>query len=157
MEHGNELRLPWKAGKFLINWAIISFSKGLCCVELITYLQLRGLWNDWNSACNRCLYITWYRGLAIIHKYRTALFSTFAMFYLHYRMCKAKAKQSRYTPWWRLVGGRRYSSYSFLTLILDGGGWSASRPGRALPRGKDFRYPLYRRLGGPQSRSGHKG
>jgi hypothetical protein len=24
-----------------------------------------------------------------------------------------------------------------------------------LPRGKDPRYPLYRRLGGPQSRSGH--
>jgi hypothetical protein len=31
-----------------------------------------------------------------------------------------------------------------------------SRPGRALPRGKDPRYPLYRRLGGPQSRSGHR-
>jgi hypothetical protein len=38
-----------------------------------------------------------------------------------------------------------------------GGEWSASRPGRALPRGKDPRYPLYRRLGGPQSRSGHRG
>jgi hypothetical protein len=36
------------------------------------------------------------------------------------------------------------------------GEWSASRPGRALPRGKDPRYPLYRRLGGPQSRSGHR-
>ena len=30
---------------------------------------------------------------------------------------------------------------------------SASRPGRSLPPGKT-RYPLYRRLGGPQSRSG---
>jgi hypothetical protein len=41
--------------------------------------------------------------------------------------------------------------------VLDGGEWSASRPGRALPQGKDPRYPLYRRLGGPQSRSGHRG
>jgi hypothetical protein len=31
---------------------------------------------------------------------------------------------------------------------------SASRPGRFLPPGKN-RYPLYRRLGGPQGRSGH--
>jgi hypothetical protein len=60
-------------------------------------------------------------------------------------------------PWWRLGGKRRYSSYSFLTSALDGGEWSASRPGRALPRGKDTRYPLYRRVGGPQSRSGHTG
>jgi hypothetical protein len=67
-----------------------------------------------------------------------------------------KAKQSHYTPRWRL-GERKYSSYSFLTSALDGGEWSASRPGRALPRGKDPRYPLYRRLGVPQSRSGHRG
>jgi hypothetical protein len=67
-----------------------------------------------------------------------------------------KVKQSRYTPWRRL-GERRYSSYSFTTSALDGGEWSASRPGRSLPRGKDPRYPLYRRLGGPQSRSGHRG
>ena len=34
---------------------------------------------------------------------------------------------------------------------LDGGGWSTPRPGRLTP-GKN-RYPLYRRLGGPQGRS----
>jgi hypothetical protein len=33
-------------------------------------------------------------------------------------------------------GERMYSSYSFLTSELDGGEWSASRPGRALPPGK---------------------
>ena len=38
-------------------------------------------------------------------------------------------------------------------LALDGGGWSTSRPGYFYPRGKT-RYPLYRRLGGPQGRSG---
>ena len=33
------------------------------------------------------------------------------------------------------------------------GEWSAARPGRTLPPRKT-RYPLYRRLGGPQGRSG---
>ena len=33
------------------------------------------------------------------------------------------------------------------------GEWSAARPGRILPPGKN-RYPLFRRLGGPQGRSG---
>ena len=36
---------------------------------------------------------------------------------------------------------------------LEVGEWSAARPGRTLPPGKT-RYPLYRRLGGPQDRSG---
>jgi hypothetical protein len=54
-------------------------------------------------------------------------------------------------------GERRYNSFSFLTSALDGGEWATSRLGRALSRGKDPRYPLYRRLGGPQSRSGHRG
>jgi hypothetical protein len=48
------------------------------------------------------------------------------------------------------MGGRRYSSYSFFTSALDGGERSASRPSHTLARGKDPRYPLYRRLGGPQ-------
>jgi hypothetical protein len=40
-----------------------------------------------------------------------------------------------------------------MTTALEGGEGSASRPGRSLPPGKT-RYPLYRRLGGPQGRSG---
>jgi len=40
-----------------------------------------------------------------------------------------------------------------MTAALEGGEWSAARPGRTLPPGKT-RYPLYRRLDGPQSRSG---
>jgi hypothetical protein len=47
-------------------------------------------------------------------------------------------------------GERKYSSFSFLALELDEGEWSASRPGRALLRGKDPRYPLDRSLGGRQ-------
>jgi hypothetical protein len=40
-----------------------------------------------------------------------------------------------------------------MTTALEGGEWSAARPGRTLPPGKTW-YPLYRRLGGPQGRSG---
>jgi hypothetical protein len=41
--------------------------------------------------------------------------------------------------------GEEVGLYSFSILALGGGGWSAPRPGR---------FPLYRRLGGPQDRSG---
>jgi len=40
-----------------------------------------------------------------------------------------------------------------MTAALEGDEWSAARPGRTLPPGKT-RYPFYRRLGGPQGRSG---
>ena len=40
-----------------------------------------------------------------------------------------------------------------MTAVLEGGEWSAALPGRTLPPGKT-RYPFYRRLGGPQGRSG---
>jgi len=40
-----------------------------------------------------------------------------------------------------------------MTAALEGGEWSAAGLGRTLPLGKT-RYPLYRRLGGPQGRFG---
>ena len=40
-----------------------------------------------------------------------------------------------------------------MITALEGGEWSAARPGRTLPPGKT-RYPFYRRLCGPQTRSG---
>ena len=40
-----------------------------------------------------------------------------------------------------------------MSAALEGGEWSAAGPCRTLPPGKT-RYPLYRRLGGPQGRSG---
>jgi len=40
-----------------------------------------------------------------------------------------------------------------MTAALEGGEWSAARPGRTLPPGKT-RDPFYRKLGGPQGRSG---
>ena len=50
-------------------------------------------------------------------------------------------------------GELRYSSTLSLSSTLDMGGWSTPRPSRFTPR-KDLRYPLYRRLGGLQGRSG---
>jgi hypothetical protein len=55
-----------------------------------------------------------------------------------------KVKLSHYMPW-RHMGGdevRRHSSYSYLTSALDGGEWSVSRPGRALPPGKGSAVPI---------------
>jgi hypothetical protein len=40
-----------------------------------------------------------------------------------------------------------------MTSAPEGGEWSAARPDRTLPPEKT-RYPLYRRLGGPQGQSG---
>ena len=40
-----------------------------------------------------------------------------------------------------------------MTAALERGEWSAARPDRTLPPG-ETRYPFYRRLGGPQGRSG---
>jgi hypothetical protein len=49
-------------------------------------------------------------------------------------------------------GGVEVTLYSFSTSALGGGGCSAPRPGHFTP-GKDP-VPIYRRLGGPQGRSG---
>jgi hypothetical protein len=46
-----------------------------------------------------------------------------------------------------LGGKRRYSSYSFTTSALDGGEWSVSRPGRALPPGKEPPVPIVQEAG----------
>jgi hypothetical protein len=40
-----------------------------------------------------------------------------------------------------------YSSYSFTTSALDGGEWSVSRPGRALPPGKGSPVPIVQEAG----------
>jgi hypothetical protein len=45
----------------------------------------------------------------------------------------------------------RYN-YFFFNLGARWGGWSKPRPGRFTP-GKETQHPLYRRLGGPQSRT----
>jgi hypothetical protein len=42
----------------------------------------------------------------------------------------------------RCFGGEEYSSYSFLTLALDGVKWSASCPSHTLPSGKEPPVPI---------------
>jgi hypothetical protein len=45
------------------------------------------------------------------------------------------------------LGVEAYSSYSFTTSALDEGGWSALRPGRALPPGKGPPVPIVQEAG----------
>jgi hypothetical protein len=52
-----------------------------------------------------------------------------------------KVKQSHSTPM-EAQRKRIDSCYSFMTSALDGGEWSASRPGRALPPGKGPPVPI---------------
>jgi hypothetical protein len=57
----------------------------------------------------------------------------------------------------RLQGKRIHSSYSFLNLALDGVSGQRQAPAALYPRRKDPWYTLDRRMGGPQSWSGHRG
>jgi hypothetical protein len=52
-----------------------------------------------------------------------------------------------YTHTRRYMYRCRYSSYSFSTLALDGGEWSASRPGRALAPEKGPHVPIVQEAG----------
>ena len=52
-------------------------------------------------------------------------------------------------------GGVEVYRYSFFNLGTRWGGWSTHRPGRFTP-GKERGYPLYRRLGESQGRSGRE-
>jgi hypothetical protein len=54
------------------------------------------------------------------------------------------------------LGGDEYSSYSFKTSALDGVSGQRHALAALYPQGKDPFYRLYRRLGEPQSRSGHR-
>jgi hypothetical protein len=62
-------------------------------------------------------------------------------------MLKANAKVVPLHVTKVLGGERRYSSYLFSTSTLDGGEWSASRPGRALVPGKGPPVPIVQEAG----------
>jgi hypothetical protein len=57
----------------------------------------------------------------------------------------------------KTYGGVDIYIHVFLTSAVVGGEWSASRLGLFTAKGNSPRYPLYRRLGGPQSRCGRRG
>ena len=73
------------------------------------------------------------------------------IFFMNNKSQKGKAhpRTSHEGPKWEI----KYSSILSLTSALDGGGWLTSRPGRFTPR-KQIRYPVYKRIGEPHSRSG---
>jgi hypothetical protein len=62
-------------------------------------------------------------------------------------MIKVKKQSDPATHHGGAWGERRHRSYSFLTLALDRGEWSASRPGRALPPGKGPPVPIVQEAG----------
>jgi hypothetical protein len=68
-------------------------------------------------------------------------------------MIKVKLSHTHHTG---AKGERGYSSDSLFTSPLDGGEWLASGPGHPLHLENEPRYPLDRRLGGPQSWSGYR-
>jgi len=74
-------------------------------------------------------------------------------------MSPVKAKLSLWlsTAPWRRYRGVDVKLQAVYTSTLDGNQWSSSRSGRFTPWKKSFRYPLLRRMGGPQSRSGRVG
>jgi hypothetical protein len=55
------------------------------------------------------------------------------------------------------LGGEGYGSYSFLTLTLDGVNGQLHAPATLYPRVKEPRYPLDRKLDGPQNWYEHRG
>jgi hypothetical protein len=66
-----------------------------------------------------------------------------------------QVKQSHNTrteAWWRM-----YSSYSFTSSALDGVRGQRHALAALNPLGKGSRYPLDKRLGGPQSLCGPRG
>jgi hypothetical protein len=70
--------------------------------------------------------------------------SSFQFIFTSYPFINAKAVPLHTM---KALGGKEYSSYSFLTLALDGGEWSASRPGRALVPGKGPPVPIVQQAG----------
>ena len=78
--------------------------------------------------------------------------------YGYFMLCKVKVQYTFVQALRLCTGrtahrGRRGIALPFHDHGTRRGERSASRPGRSLPPGKD-RYPLYRRLGVPQGRSG---
>jgi hypothetical protein len=122
----------------MYNCIQMSWSYVLCNSRLLsTALVCRGIIYPWHFHMTEC----------VVHR------SSFES--ITSSINDLKLKQSHNTHI-EVQGERRYNSYWFSTSALEGGEWSASRPGHVLAPEKDPRCPLYRRLGGPQNRSGHR-
>ena len=76
---------------------------------------------------------------------------TLSVKYTELKCTKSKRVKFCLSVSWRLIGRVEIRFHSFLTSALVGGEWLPVR----LTAGKVSRYPLNRRLGGPQSQSVH--
>ena len=93
---------------------------------------------------------TWYPQL-ITSSFLLVRRTYFTKFGFHKSKCTVHPKTGHEGP----EGEQRYSSTLALNSALDRGGWSKPRLSRFIPGMS--RYPSYRRLGGPQGRSGQVG
>jgi hypothetical protein len=101
----------------------------------------------WNSTLNvsgAFLEWIWHTGTAILYGCSHSIQSWVANMSNLFMIVEVKL--SHYSPC-RWQGGEAHSSASFFTSALDGSEWSASRPGRALPRGKDPPVPIVQETG----------
>ena len=70
----------------------------------------------------------------------------------HFNILPRPLARENFIEFSRRENIKTYSSFTLsLTSEPDGGGWLTPRLGRFTP-GKETRYPLYRRLGGPRAR-----
>jgi len=99
---------------------------------------------------NGCNFKTTWLYLIEYKAYRTVVLRQSLPNIFHY--IEVKVKFTRHRPGVAQRVGRGIALL-FLDRGTRRGEWSAARPGRTLPPGKN-RYPFYRRLGGPQGRSG---
>ena len=101
------------------------------------------------SSCPNCFIPSRFLYRALWYNY---VMLTNKMHYIYIYIHTHKVKFSRYRP------GVSQSAGRGITLLFHDRGtrrgeWSAARPDRTLPPGKT-QHPSYRRLGGPQGRSG---
>jgi hypothetical protein len=141
----NERKLTWH-GNVLSSWAVktwhvepLSFN-GLTATALGLYFCVLKTTFFYHKVCV-CVCV------CVCAEYNEQ-----AITYVHF--LKKSSPATRHAGAWR---ERRYSSYSFLTSALDGVSGQRHAPAALFPGERTPRYPLYRRLGGPQSRSGHRG
>lgn len=92
-------------------------------------------------------------GLLRIPSSLTQLISVVVKCDSSYLAGKVKSKNLFLSPPWRRVGAAEVQLHTFWTSALDGIDWLFSIPNLKIP-GNETRYPLSRRLDGPQSRSG---
>jgi hypothetical protein len=102
-----------------------------------------------NHSCNPEGYAVVSRLLHYSLRSRLVSFLNYNTCRITYETCKVHSRTDHEGPYVKY----RYSSILYLPSALDGVGWLTPRFGRFTP-GKESRYPLYRRLGGPQGRSG---